>query len=133
MKESSSPASVGHDVMPVHSYPARVPPRADGSRLMALSVSSLRLYWKCPERWRRRYLAREREPTSAAMVAGSAAGAAAIAWYAARMRGEALSAADADDLAKAEFAERAARPLVEFGEEAPRALGDQMRKALRPK
>jgi hypothetical protein len=131
MSESSSPAGAGHDAVPVHSYPTRLPLRADGSRLMTLSVSSLRLFWKCPERWRRRYLAREREPTSGAMVAGSSVGAAAIAWYAARLRGEALSAADADDLAKAEFAERAARPLVDFGHEAPRALGDQMRKALR--
>lgn len=41
-----------------------------------LSVSSLSLLWKCPEKWRRRYIALEYEPPSGAMIAGSALGAA---------------------------------------------------------
>jgi PD-(D/E)XK nuclease superfamily len=131
MTNSSSPARAGHDAVPRLTYPARLPLRSDGSRLMTLSVSSLRLFWRCPERWRRRYLAREPEPRSGAMIAGAAAGAVATAWYAARMRGVALSAADADDLVKAEFAERAGQPRVDFGHDTPVALRDQARKALR--
>jgi len=41
-----------------------------------LSPSSVRLYISCPEKWRRRYIAREYEPASAAMILGSSVGAA---------------------------------------------------------
>lgn len=41
-----------------------------------LSNSSLTSYWKCPERWMRRYILGEYEPASGAMIAGRAADAA---------------------------------------------------------
>jgi hypothetical protein len=111
--------------------PRQLPLRSDGTRLMVLSASSLRLYWKCPERWRRRYLEREREPQTGPMLVGSAVGAAATAHFAARMAGEPLSAGAVDDILVAEFDERAERPLTELGGEQPAALREQSREALR--
>jgi hypothetical protein len=49
----------------IGSYAERFP-------LAHLSVSSLRSYWQCPERWRRRYLEHQYEPSSGAMIAGRA-------------------------------------------------------------
>jgi hypothetical protein len=117
----------------VHSLavPRQLPLRSDGTRLMALSVSSLRLFWRCPERWRRRYLEREREPQSGPMLVGSSVGAAASAYFSARMAGEALSARDADDILVAEFDERRGRRLTELGEDEPGTLREQSREALR--
>jgi hypothetical protein len=34
--------------------PARLPLRSDDTRLMTMSISSMALLWRCPERWRRR-------------------------------------------------------------------------------
>jgi hypothetical protein len=65
--------------------PARLPLRSDDTRLMQLSVSSLALFWRCPERWRRRYL--EREPQSGPMLIGKAVGATIAAYFGARMAG----------------------------------------------
>jgi PD-(D/E)XK nuclease superfamily len=131
MTASTGPARAGNDAMPAAEVPVRLPLRADGTRLMTLSVSSLRLFWRCPERWRRRYLGREREPTSGAMLLGGAVGAALSAHFAAVMAGEHLCAGEADDLLKAEFEERLAGRFVDLGGEPPRALCDQGRKALR--
>jgi PD-(D/E)XK nuclease superfamily len=111
--------------------PARLPLRSDGTRLMVLSASSLRLYWKCPERWRRRYLEREREPQTGPMLVGSAVGGAATAHFAARMAGEPLSARDTDDLVLAEFDERVERPRTRLGDDDPGELREQSREALR--
>jgi len=66
--------------------------------LMYLSVSSLALFWRSPERWRRRYLGRQREPQTGAMVVGKAVGATIAAHFAGRLAREALSAREADDL-----------------------------------
>ena len=41
-----------------------------------LSVSSVNTYIKCPEKWRRKYIDREYEPPSGAMILGSSVGAA---------------------------------------------------------
>src|SRR5919202_7043825 len=111
--------------------PARLPLRSDDTRLMYLSVSSLALFWRCPERWRRRYLERQPEPQIGAMVVGKAVGAAIAAYFAARMAGEVLSEMEADDLCLAEFDERAAQPLTDFGQEGPAELREQAREALR--
>jgi len=110
--------------------PARLPLRSDGTRLMRLSVSSLRLFWKCPERWRRRYLLREREPQSGPMLVGGAVGATVTAYYAARLAGESLSADEAGDLLVAEFDERLAGPRTDLGDDEPQTLRDQAREAL---
>jgi hypothetical protein len=79
-------------------------------------VSSARPFWCCPERWRRRSLAGAPEPRSGAW-SPARRGCRGIASYAARLPGEALSTADADDLAKAEFALRARGSRVYFATE----------------
>jgi hypothetical protein len=43
----------------------------------SLSISSINLFSRCPEKWRRRYLENQYEPASGSMVLGSAVGAAA--------------------------------------------------------
>jgi PD-(D/E)XK nuclease superfamily len=109
------------------SVPARLPLRCDGTRLMVLSASSLRLFWRCPERWRRRYLERERQPQTGPMLVGSAVGAAATAHFAARMAGEPLSAGATDDILVAEFDERVERPRTSLGEHDPGELREWSR------
>jgi RecB family exonuclease len=121
-------ATVGASPLEV---PARLPLRSDDTRLMYLSVSSLALFSRCPERWRRRYLERQPEPQRGAMVVGKAVGATIAAHFAAKMAGEALSAGEADDLCAAEFDERAAQPLTDFGQDNPGELREQAREALR--
>ena len=74
--------------------PTHLPVRSDGKRLKQLSATSVALFWRCPERWRRRYLEREKEPVSGQMLIGRAVGAG----DAARTRGESLPAKDCDDL-----------------------------------
>jgi hypothetical protein len=111
--------------------PQRLPLRSDGTRLMTLSASSLRLFWKCPERWRRRYLLRERESQGGAMVVGKSVGAAITAHFAAQIAGQKLSLSEADDLVVAEFEESAAQPLTDFGSDEPAGLREQGREALR--
>lgn len=110
--------------------PRRLPVRTNGTRLETLSLSSLVLFWRCPERWRRRYLEREREPQSGAMIVGKAVGAAITQHYAAQMAGDALSAGDADDICAAEFDESALRPETEFGEDDADELREHGRAAL---
>jgi RecB family exonuclease len=128
--EMNDPAAAA-EKPPALEVPTRLPLRSDDTRLMYLSVSSLALFWRCPERWRRRYLERQREPQTGAMVVGKAVGAVITAHYAARMAGERLSVADCDDLVVAEFEECAARPLTDFGQEDPSELREQSREALR--
>src|SRR3712207_2703949 len=111
--------------------PVRLPLRSDGTRLTTLSASSLRLFWKCPERFRRRYLLREREPQRGPMVLGKAVGAAATTPFSARIAGEPLTLSEADDLVVAEFDEKAAQPLTNFGQDDPGELREQARTALR--
>ncbi len=111
--------------------PRRLPLRANGTRLKTLSISSLALFWRCPERWRRRYLEHEREPASGAMIVGKAVGAAITQHYAAKIAGGSLSASDADDICGAEFDESAVRPETDFGEDDPAELRVHGRDALR--
>src|SRR5437867_1582567 len=77
--------------------PRRLPRRADGRPLRHLSKSSLELFKKCPEAWKRRYLDGVREPASAAMAAGGAISSALAAYFQGLIDGQAQSAADADD------------------------------------
>jgi hypothetical protein len=91
-----------------------------------LSHSSLALFWRCPERWRRRYLEREREPLGAPAALGGAVGAALAAHLAAKLRGKTLSLLDTDDLFCAEWAQRA--PAARLGKgETPQLLRRQGR------
>lgn len=111
--------------------PRRLPVRSNGTRLETLSISSLALFWRCPERWRRRYLEREREPQSGAMIVGKAVGAAVTQHYSAQIASQSLSAVDVDDICGAEFDESALRPEAEFGEDDPAELRAHSREALR--
>ena len=63
--------------------PVRLPLRSDDSRLMALSVSSLRLFWKCPERWRAGAISSAGPSRARGRWWRARLGAAAVAWYAA--------------------------------------------------
>jgi hypothetical protein len=99
--------------------PARLPLRNDDTRLVYLSVSSLALFWRCPVRWRRRYLERQREPKSGPMLIGKAVGGTVAANFAARIAGESPSARDADDLCRAEFEERLGQAGTDLGEDEP--------------
>lgn len=111
--------------------PRHLPARSDGSRLMALSVSSLALFWRCPQRWRRRYIDQQREPQNGPMVVGKAVGGAIAQHYAARIAGACLSVKDADDICLAEFDESAARLATDFDSDEPDMLREQSREALR--
>jgi hypothetical protein len=82
----------------------------------SLSASSLGLFWRCPERWRRRYVLGEREPLGAPGALGGAVGAALAAHLAARARGERLSLLDTDDLFCAEWAQRSPDAALKAGE-----------------
>ena len=85
-----------------------------------LSHSSLALFWRCPERWRRRYVLRERESVGGPAVIGRAVGAALTARFAAQIAGQALSLRDADDLYLAEYDDAA--PAAFFKDKEPPAL-----------
>ena len=74
MSTQATTASAVDTLVP--EVPRLLPLRCDGTRLMTLSASSLRLFWKCPERWRRRYLDKVPEPQGGAMVVGKSVGAA---------------------------------------------------------
>jgi hypothetical protein len=128
---STSNAAVATEVVARLEVPKRLPLRSDGTRLVTLSASSLALFWRCPERWRRRYIEREREPQTGAMIIGASVGATVAAYFGARMRGEGLSAEDADDLCGAEFDERALQPQTDLGEDDPTLLREHSREALR--
>jgi hypothetical protein len=110
--------------------PRLLPERHDGSRLRTLSVSSLKLLERCPERFRRRYLCGEREPASGAMLVGRAVGQAVTAYYAAGIEhGKRLSESEADDVLSDGFEEGAVG--TEFADDDPDELREAARSALR--
>jgi hypothetical protein len=81
-----------------------------------LSLSSLRLFAQCPERWRRRYLEREYEPPSGKMILGSAVGAAEAQSYSLKLEtGEPYSVEQVCDEFDAEYEDRISREPVEWG------------------
>jgi len=122
---------MGENAARSFAVPRRLPLRSDDTRLMQLSISSLALFWRCPERWRRRYLEREGEPQSGPMLVGKAVGGAIAAYFAARMAGESLSVGDADDLCRAEFDERLGQAGTELAGDDQEELREQSREALR--
>jgi hypothetical protein len=90
-----------------------------------LSVSSINTYLRCPERWRRRYVAREYEPMSGAMILGSAVGAAEGHAYQLQVDDELRpSTEDVLDLYAAEFEQRSDREEVEWGDQTPGDVKD---------
>lgn len=91
--------------------PARLP-------VENLSVSSVSTYLRCPERWKRRYVDREYESPSGAMILGSSIGAAEGHADQVVIDGEKRpSTDDVLDLYAAEFDERVEREEVEWGAE----------------
>jgi RecB family exonuclease len=110
--------------------PRLLPERHDGTRLRSLSVSSMKLLERCPERFRRRYLCGEHEPTNGPMLVGRAVGQAVTAYYAAQIEdGTRLAESDADDVLLAGFDEGAA--ATDFGDDEPGELTERARSALR--
>lgn len=79
----------------------------------ALSVSSINTYLRCPLRWKRRYVDREYEPSSGAMILGSAVGAAEAASDQQQIdTGERHTTAEVLDLFADEWDDRAGREEV---------------------
>lgn len=89
------------------------------------SVSSINTYLKCPLRWKRRYVDREYEPPSGAMILGSAVGAAEGHAYQAQVDEQPRPATeDVLDLFAAEFDERTSREEVDWGRDTPGEVKD---------
>lgn len=90
-----------------------------------LSVSSMNLLAKCPERWRRRYVEREYEPASGKMILGSSVGAAESQHYATVVEtGEGLSLEAVQDEFSSEWDDRTGREDVDWGDDNPGELKD---------
>lgn len=91
-----------------------------------LSKSSIQLYLQCPEKWRRRYIERDREPIGVPMLLGGAVGAAEIANYQQKISsGVDLSLGDVLDLYAGEVDERVDTEDVDWQAEKPGAVKDQ--------
>lgn len=96
-----------------------------------LSNSSLMLLWRCPEKWRRRYLAREYEPPSGAMIVGSCTGAAARVNFEHKIEtGEDLDTADVLDAFADEWNGRAGDEDIDWGTEKPERIRESGQAAL---
>lgn len=95
----------------------------------ALSLSSIALLRRCPEKWKRRYIDREYEPPSGPMVLGSAFGAAEATNYQLKIvSGVDLSEADVLDAFADEWRERTDREEIDWGADKPadlRAAGER--------
>lgn len=96
-----------------------------------LSNSSITLLWKCPEKWRRRYVLREYEPPSGSMIVGSCAGAAARTNFEQKIdSGTDLSESDVLDAFADEWNERAADDGIDWKGEKPQTIRDSGQQAL---
>lgn len=90
-----------------------------------LSLSSLRQFMMCPEKWRRRYIDKEVEPASGKMVLGSAAGAALAQHYGTQIEtGHGLSTEELLDEFCDEYEDRTTREEVIFTGDTPGRLKD---------
>jgi hypothetical protein len=99
--------------------------------VQSLSLSSINLLRKCPEKWRRRYLENEYEPPSGPMIVGSAAGAAENRSLQQKITsGEDLAVADVLDAYADEWHERADSSDVAWGDAKPEKLRDAGQAAL---
>jgi hypothetical protein len=98
----------------------------------ALSHSSITLFLKCPEKWRRRYIDGEYEPTNGKMLAGSAAGAAEGRNYQQKIAtGEDLAIDDVLDCFSDEWSLKTEQEEIEWGEDKPGEVKDSTVLALR--
>lgn len=97
-----------------------------------LSVSSLNLFSRCPEAWKRRYIDHETERPNGKMLLGGAAGAALNQHYGYQLeRGEGLSTEELLDEYCGEWDDRTGREEVEWGTDSEGALKDSGAEALR--
>jgi hypothetical protein len=109
--------------------PSVTPP--DSLPVSYLSVSSLNLFARCPESWKRRYIDHESEPPSGKMLAGGAASAALAQHFGLQLeRGEGLTTAELLDEYAGEWDSRAEREDVVWGNDQPGALKDSGAAAL---
>lgn len=110
-------------------------PRVDPPAVLPvdyLSLSSLRLFMRCPESWRRRYIDHNPEPPSGKMVLGGAAGAALAQHYGRQIEsGQGLSTDDLVDEFASEWEDRIDREEVDWRKDTPGALKDSGVGALR--
>ena len=96
-----------------------------------LSLSSLKKFQMCPEKWRRHYLDHDPEPSSGKMVLGSAAGAALAQHYGTQIEtGEGLCAEALLDEFSSEWEDRRTREDVDYEKEAPGEMKDAGARAL---
>jgi len=85
-----------------------------------LSLSSINLLRRCPERWRRRYIEREYERPSGSMLVGSAAGAAEATNFQLKVTsGVDLDTSDLLDAYADEWHERTDRDDIDWGADDP--------------
>lgn len=90
-----------------------------------LSVSSLGLLAKCPEKWRRRYIEREYEPASGKMILGSSVGAAEGQHYSQVIEtGEGYTVEQVCDEFTAEWDDRIGREDIDWGTDSAGDLKD---------
>lgn len=105
--------------------PARLP-------LDYLSLSSLKKFMQCPEKWRRHYLEHEAEPSTGKMVLGSSAHAALAQHFGFQLeRGTGLSTDDVLDAFAGEWEDRIGREDVDYGSDTPGELKDSGAGALK--
>jgi hypothetical protein len=96
-----------------------------------LSLSSLKKFQMCPEKWRRHYIDHEPEPSSGKMVLGSSAGAALAQHYGRQIEtGEGISGEELLDEFCAEWEDRIGREEVDYGSDTPGELKDSGARAL---
>lgn len=97
----------------------------------SLSVSSLQQLWKCPLRWKRRYIDNEWEPASPAMISGRATGAAASTNYQQKIESTIdLATADVLDAFSDEFELQCEQSEIEWDGARPGAVKDSAAEAL---
>lgn len=93
MSTLAPPAPTGALTVPI-----RLPARLDGRSINHLSASSYGAWTRCPEQWRRRYIAGERTPPVGAMFLGSRVDDTLTGFYERQLAGEDLDTAQVLDL-----------------------------------
>lgn len=97
-----------------------------------LSLSSLKQFQMCPEKWRRKYIEHDPEPSSGKMVLGSAAGAALAQHYGRQIEsGVGISTEQVLDEFATEWEDRISREDVDYEKETAGGLKDSGAGALR--
>lgn len=96
-----------------------------------LSLSSLKKFQMCPEKWRRHYIEHEPEPASGKMVLGSSAGAALAQHYGRQIEsGAGLCTEELLDEFATEWEDRTGREDVDYGSDVAGELKDSGARAL---